>query len=203
MLCREWCARSRNIGVDKIERDIAGLPRGGGRCRRCDCRRRCDTLRRECALSAAVDRNCSTHPRRRCFQGTRLLERFQIGRRGDVLARSEEHRYHGERSQPAHCCTLPRGGRNGGDAGRPGGTPSLGGKLIPGAGWRAAVFATGGCGGGCCTRFGSSFGSRVLVPPGPLRDTSRGVMLSIRQPLTASPSVTLSGLAPLTAKIAT
>jgi hypothetical protein len=36
-----------------------------------------------------------------------------------------------------------------------------------------------------------------------LSDTLRGVMLSIRQPLTASPSVNLSGLAPFTAKIAT
>ena len=53
------------------------------------------------------------------------------------------------------------------------------------------------------TRFGSSLGSRVLVPPGPLSETSRGVMLSTCQPLTASPSVSLSGLAPFTAKMAT
>jgi hypothetical protein len=41
-----------------------------------------------------------------------------------------------------------------------------------------------------------------LVPLGPLNETSRGVMLSIRQPLTASPSATFSGLSPLTANIA-
>src|SRR6516165_3843149 len=59
----------------------------------------------------------------------------------------------------------------------------------------------GGCAGGGA-RFGSSLGCIVLVPVGPLNDTSRGVMLSIRQPLTASPSATLNGLSPLTAKIA-
>ena len=85
-----------------------------------------------------------------------------------------------------------------------GGTPGLGGGAAATGGWtggRATGLAADvGAGGG--TKFGSTLGSSVLVPPGPLNETSRGVMLSIRQPLTASPSVTLSGLAPFTAKIA-
>ena len=78
-----------------------------------------------------------------------------------------------------------------------------------GLGGRAAAAAVGGTrarppavpeGGGA--RFESNFGCKVLVPPGPLNETSRGVMFSIRQPLTFSPSVRVSGLAPFTAKIA-
>jgi hypothetical protein len=45
-------------------------------------------------------------------------------------------------------------------------------------------------------------GRKVLLPPGPLRETWIGPMASIRQPLTLSPSVRISGLASLTAKIA-
>jgi hypothetical protein len=57
-----------------------------------------------------------------------------------------------------------------------------------GIGRRPPGPAVGGCPGGE-TKLGSIFGCMILVPPGPLNDTSRGVMLSIRQPLTASPPV--------------
>ena len=39
-----------------------------------------------------------------------------------------------KRGPPAHGCGLPRGGRNGGDVGEPGGTPGLGGATAAGAG---------------------------------------------------------------------
>jgi hypothetical protein len=52
------------------------------------------------------------------------------------------------------------------------------------------------------TRSGSIFGCMVLVPSGPIHDASRDVMLSIRQPPTASPSLTLNGFSPFTVKIA-
>src|SRR5204863_9780236 len=70
-----------------------------------------------------------------------------------------------------------------------------------GVGGRTAAAAPPGPDGGA-PRLGSILGARVLAPPGPLNATSRGVILSMRQPLTASPSVNLNGLAPLTAKIA-
>src|ERR1700738_4066049 len=71
-------------------------------------------------------------------------------------------------------------------------------------GGRAAAAAAGaGTGpGDGPARLGSILGARVLAPPGPLNATSRGVILSMRQPLTASPSVNFNGLAPFTAKIA-
>ena len=67
-----------------------------------------------------------------------------------------------------------------------------------GAGGRPAIGPPGGCPGGGA-RFGSSFGCSVLVPLGPLNETSRGVILSMRHPLTESPSPTFNGLSPLTA----
>ena len=69
-------------------------------------------------------------------------------------------------------------------------------------GGRTAAAAAGAGPDGGAARFGSILGARVLAPPGPLNATSRGVILSMRQPLTASPSVNFNGLAPFTAKIA-
>ena len=87
----------------------------------------------------------------------------------------------------------------------PAATGGTGGRTPPaaagGIGRRPPGPAVGGCPGGG-TKLGSIFGCMILVPPGPLNDTSRGVMLSIRQPLTASPSATLNGFSPFTAKIA-
>ena len=57
-----------------------------------------------------------------------------------------------------------------------------------------------GDGGG--VRLGSNFGCKVLVPLGPLNETSRGLMRSTRHPLTVSPSLTTSAFAPSGAKIA-
>ena len=48
----------------------------------------------------------------------------------------------------------------------------------------------------------SIFGCNVLVPPGPLSDTSAGEMLSSFQPFSASPTERERGFAPVTAKIA-
>src|SRR5262249_55924074 len=80
------------------------------------------------------------------------------------------------------------GGRTASSAAGRGGKRPLG---FPAEGW---------LGGG--TRVGAIFGCKLLVPVGPLNETSRGVILSIRQSLTASPSAALSGLSPLIAKIA-
>src|SRR5262249_57984219 len=96
-----------------------------------------------------------------------------------------------------------RPGRGGGRPGA-GGTPGLAAaaRLVAGIGFGRGPGVPAGVGPGAgCPRFGSIFGSSVLLPPGPLSATSRGVILSIRQPLTASPSVSSSDLALLTAYI--
>jgi hypothetical protein len=61
-----------------------------------NCRRLCLAVRREGALPALA-RNSTAHPRRCCFQGSRLLQRLQLRLRGDVVARGERQRRDRER----------------------------------------------------------------------------------------------------------
>ena len=86
--------------------------------------------------------------------------------------------------------------------------PGCGG---PGGGAGALATAGGGgvgFGAGCATVFcrtklGSDFGSRVVIPVGPLSDTWFSPMLSRCHSLMVSPSARASGLLPGTAKMAT
>ena len=91
-----------NVGVDEVERDIAGFAPGARSWRQWDRRFRRHAARREGALSAAVARNCTAHPRRRCLQGSWFFQRLQIRRRWDVLARGKRYRRYREHEQTSH-----------------------------------------------------------------------------------------------------
>ena len=91
-----------------------------------------------------------------------------------------------------------------GCSGAPAGAGKAIGKLRKNLGgmsgweWPAGAAA----GGAGRTRFASDFGLSVIVPAGPLSETSCGEMLSIRQSFSASPSDRTTALVPFTAKIA-
>ena len=161
----------------------------------------------EHTFAGAVGRDRAADPRRRRLQASRLLERSRARGRAAVGSSSEPRRAassaHSARpiadSRAQRSRSPGRGGGrfdgSGGNCGR-----DAGGRKGGETGAGGALLAPAAIAGGA--RLGSNFGCRVLVPSGPLSETWRAVIRSTRQPLTSSPSLTVTTLVPTGAKIA-